>query len=191
MKTHPKSVLFVALLLATGRLAAHIAPDTASHMPLHEHPLFAEVTTKFEFADGTMVEWRMVPGGTELYEVKVIQVESGPKVFSLLTLGLQSIRFKNEVTLEKGSDVMIYAHGDITGTPWGAMQTVPKIGLRASGKLDPDKIKFVSFTGRTCQFRVEAKDRPARMGDTRWDGSKSMDALFGHDNTPPDPYAPN
>lgn len=178
--------LSVALLLATGRLAAHTAQGSTAHIPAHEHPNFAEVTTVFKFDDGTEVKWKVNPAAANTYTVTVTQVPvAQTKIYSLLTLGMQSIRDNNRATLVKGNDVMLYTHGNATGTPWGPAQPLAKTGLGASGKLDPDKILFVSFSGRTCEFTVEAP-RPPRAGDTSWQGQPSPKS--GHDNTPPDAY---
>jgi hypothetical protein len=187
----PKTiVLLVAGLLATVPLAAHAPKTPGLHVPQHEHPQFSKVTTRFELNDGTVVEWEASPGATNTYEVTVTQVLTGKlKIYSLLTLGLQNVRYPNEVTWIDGKDVMLYTHGSATGTPWGAKQTVPKTGLGASGQLDPDQIKFVSFSSRSSKFQVQAT-RPPRPGNTVWDDG-SFGVLIGHDNTPPDGYPPN
>ena len=187
MNAHKTMVLLVALLLATGRLAAHNVQAAASHVPAHEHLKFVEVTTTFFFHDGTKVEWSPVPGAGDMFKVKVTQAQTGNlKVYSLLTLGIQSIRYDNTVTLEKGTAVRIYDHGSAGGGEWGTVQTVTKVGLGAGGQMDPNKVKFVSFTGRVCEFSVQAP-RPPRLGNPGW-VDELINMLSGHDNTPPDGY---
>lgn len=194
MKAHIPTVLFVALLLATGRLAAHTAaPATSAHVPAHEHPAFTSVSTRFELNDGTTIEWIPVPGAPEYYDVKVTQVRPAPgitKIYSLLTFGIQSIRGDNEAELKSGTDVMIYVHGNPTGSAWGASRPLAKAGQGSSGQLDPNMIMFISFSSRTCEMRVKAV-RPGRPGNSVWDPFPPAPAfLSGHDNTPPDGYPP-
>lgn len=188
MKARQTIILFVAVSLATGRLAAHTAQGNNPHLPPHEHPEFVSVTTEFKFHDGTEVSWSAVPAVADTFDVTVTQVvvPGTTKIFSLLTLGIQSIRAQNEVTPTAGADVRIYDHGNATGTPWTGPLQVARTGLNSSNTdLDKDKIMFVSFTGRTCKFRVKATRGP-KFGETKWDGHPSSKS--GHDNTPPDGY---
>lgn len=192
MNAHKITVILVALMLATGRLAAHAPKTSNEHVPDHEHPQFSKVVTRFELNDGTVVEWEATPDAPETYEVTVTQVLTGKlKIYSLLTLGLQNVRYPNEVTWLKGQDVKIYTHGNPTGSAWGTMQRVPKTGLGSSGThLDPDRIQFISFESRSGKFQVKAVSRPPRPGNTVWDDGR-FNMVVGHDNTPPDGYPPN
>jgi hypothetical protein len=191
MKAHPTIVLFVALMLATGRLAAHTAATGNPHVPQHEHPEFVGVTTITTFDDGTTVTSSPVPNARGSYYVTVKQVLAPKeKVYSLLTLGLQGVRRSGTVTRvgTSGGTVMHYQHGNPQGTPWLAGKTINGTGLNAAGRLDPDKIEFISFTEETCQFLVTIT-LPTAVGDTKWAGLPS--GKSGHDNTPPDTFPPN
>lgn len=191
MNAHKKLILVVAALLATGRLAAHEAMVGTPHVPPHEHPQFVTVKTTMDFDDGTKVESSPVPGEPGKYFVTITQVVgSQPKVYSLLTLGLQRIRGATMVKRIGGSGgtVLHYQHNNPNGTPWQAGRMINETGLDSSNThLDADKIEFVSFTGPSCQFQVIITPGAA-LGVTRWAGVPSTRA--GHDNTPPDGYPP-
>lgn len=192
MNAHKTNVLIVALLLATGRLAAHTAEGANSpHIPKHEHPEFVGVSTTVTFDDGTTVTSSPVPNARGSYYVTVTQVPgTKEKIYSLLTLGLQGIRRGNTVTRvgTSGGTVLHYRHGDHTGTAWLAGKLINPTGLNAANnRLDADKVEFISFTEASCQFLVTTT-LPAALGDTKWAGMPSNKS--GHDNTPPDGYPP-
>ncbi len=191
MNAPKKLILVVALLLAAGRLAAHLAQGPAPHIPNHEHPEFVAVTTTATFDDGTTVSWSPMPNARGSYYVTITQVPGAKeKIYSLLTLGLQGIRLPYTVTRvgTLGGTVLHYQHGDPTGTPWPAGRRIDPTGLNAANDhLDPDKIEFLSFSGTSCQFLVTITLGKA-MGETKWSGMPS--GKSGHDNTPPDGYPP-
>lgn len=186
MNAHKMTSLLVALLLATGRLAAHEALAGTPHIPPHEHPEFVNVTTTFTFDDDTKVSWSPVPGSRGSYLVTVSQIVTGKeKIYSLLTLGLQSITKDQQVTLiSGGGTVLHYQHNNPTGSPWLAGQLIGKTGLNATNDhLDKDKIEFISFSEERCVLLVKV-GLPAALGATKWAGMPSSKS--GHDNTPPD-----
>jgi hypothetical protein len=193
MNAHKIIILTVALLLATGRLAAHLVAQGANptHVPQHEHPEFVGVTTTTTFDDGTTVTSSPIPNARGSYYVTITQVLTGKdKIYSLLTLGLQGIRREGTMTRvgTSGGAVLHYEHGNPKGTPWPAGKKIKPTGVNpTTNRLDADQIEFISFSEASCQFLVTTT-LPTALGDTKWAGLPS--GRSGHDNTPPDGYPP-
>jgi hypothetical protein len=201
-----------ALLALGGPLFAHI-PVAGSNSITHAHLEFKTVLTVFTVVDPVdkeivTVQWEAQPACPEQpdpyrYKVSITRKPDGgqtlkKKVFSMWTLGLQSLDRYNRILKDSGSgggtvQFASSVYGQLFPRDSTKDQVIGPAGTITTGSppkpvVNEAQIWLIELTGDTFAFDIESI-LGARVARTKWydpDNLLKCADAEGHDNEPPE-----